>query len=274
MGKSMFELNLFDQPSTPIVQNRISQNIEGTYEIRGRHKNGDTFPLEVTAKTTIFNGKKVRAAVVRNVESILIRHLELLKDERKLNVTLIETIKALSKAVEAKDPYTSGHETNVSLIAVGIGTAMGLNGSELEGLQLGSLIHDIGKISIPSEILSKPGKLKPEEFALIKLHPELGADIIGGLKLPWPVREMIHQHHERIDGSGYPKGLNANEICTEAKIIAVADAFEAVSSHRPYRPSLGFKTALSIIQQGSGVIFDADIVSKCTEFAISSELFN
>jgi putative nucleotidyltransferase with HDIG domain len=151
----------------------------------------------------------------------------------------------------------------VAELAVAIAGEMGLDESRIQGQSLGSLIHDIGKIYIPAEILNRPGRLSAAEFEMIKSHPQVGYDIIRGVEFPWPVAEMILQHHERLDGSGYPHGLRGDEICAEARILAVADVVEAMSSHRPYRPGLGLPEAVSEIRRGRGARYDAAAVDAC-----------
>ena len=140
---------------------------------------------------------------------------------------------------------------------------MGMDDDELEGLKLGALIHDIGKISIPAEILSRPGKLEPEMFGIIKTHPRSGYDIIRGIDFPWPLADVVLQHHERMDGSGYPDGLKGDEILLDARILAVADIVEAMASHRPYRAGLGFERALEEVENGKGTLYDTQVVDAC-----------
>ena len=161
-----------------------------------------------------------------------------------LSETLLQTIRALALTVEKRDPYTAGHQERVSRLASAIASAMGMPPEQVEGIRLGGIIHDIGKIYIPAEILNRPGRLTNTEFAIIKTHPEVGHDIMKDVHFPWPVQEMILQHHERLDGSGYPHGLKGEEILLEARILAVADVVEAISSHRPYRPSRGIEAAV------------------------------
>jgi putative nucleotidyltransferase with HDIG domain len=152
----------------------------------------------------------------------------------------------------------------VAKLATAIASEMGLAAELVEGIHFGSLIHDVGKIAIPAEILSKPGRLTEIEFMLIKTHPQAGYNILKGIDFPWPVARMILQHHERLDGSGYPGGLKGDEIILEAKILIVADIVEAMSSHRPYRPGLGIDVALAEIERGRGTFYDSRIVDVCT----------
>ncbi|MCX7173244.1 MAG: HD domain-containing protein [Proteobacteria bacterium] len=173
------------------------------------------------------------------------------------------TVVVMARTLEMRDPYTSGHQQRVTALAQAIGREMGLDPRLVEGLSFGGMIHDIGKIAVPSEILTKPSRLSVIEYQLIRQHSETGYDILRGIDFPWPVADMVVQHHERLDGSGYPHGLTGGQICLEAHIIAVADVVEAMSSHRPYRASLGIAAALAEIEQGSGRLYDPAVVAAC-----------
>ena len=186
-----------------------------------------------------------------------LRGVKLLKD------ALIGTIGAVALTVEKRDPYTAGHQQRVAELCVALGRRLDLTEDSLEGLRLGATIHDIGKIYVPAEILNRPGKLSAPEFEIIKSHPQVGYDIVKDVKFPWPVTDMILQHHERLDGSGYPNGLKGDEIIFEARILAVADVVEAMSSHRPYRPGLGLDAALVQIRRESGTKLDPRVVDAC-----------
>ena len=165
--------------------------------------------------------------------------------------------------IESRDPYTAGHQQRVTLLASALAQEMGLSEKEVEGVKMASLIHDIGKISVPSEILSKPGKLTEIEFCLVKTHPQSGYEILKNITLPWPIAKIVLQHHERLDGSGYPLGLKDKEILLEAKIIGVADVVEAMASHRPYRPALGIEKALEEISQKKGILYSPEVADIC-----------
>lgn len=176
---------------------------------------------------------------------------------------LAGTIQAIAVTVEKRDPYTAGHQRRVASLSVAIAEELGLDDDRITGLRLGATIHDIGKIYVPSEILTRPGKLAAIEFELIKSHSQVGYDIMKDVKLPWPVAEMILQHHERIDGSGYPQRLKGDAILLEARILTVADVTEAMLSHRPYRPSLGLEAALAEIARHRGIYYDPVAVDAC-----------
>ncbi|MCU7924871.1 MAG: response regulator [Candidatus Thiodiazotropha sp. (ex Dulcina madagascariensis)] len=173
---------------------------------------------------------------------------------------LVQAIEMMTFIVDKRDPYTAGHQKRVADIAKAIAQEMACPQTVIEGIHLGGLIHDIGKISIPAEILSRPGSLTEVEWLLIQEHPREGSDIIRNIQFPWPVADMVMQHHERHDGSGYPNGLKGDEIILEAQILAVADVIEAMSSHRPYRPARGLDAALNEIERQRGRLFKADIV--------------
>jgi len=180
-----------------------------------------------------------------------------------LRQSLEQSIQTIAGTVEARDPYTAGHQRRVSELAAAIALEMGLPEEQVNGIHLAAMIHDVGKIHIPAEILSKPGKLNDIEFMLVKTHPQSGYDILKGVKFPWPIADIILQHHERMDGSGYPQGLKDGEILLESRIMAVADVVEAMSSHRPYRPALGIMAALSEIDRGRRSVYDPEVVDAC-----------
>jgi PAS domain S-box-containing protein/putative nucleotidyltransferase with HDIG domain len=182
---------------------------------------------------------------------------------RKLQRTVEGTIQAIALTVETRDPYTAGHQRRVTKLAYAISREMGLPNDQIQRVRIAGLLHDLGKIFIPTEILSKPGQLTEVEFAIIKSHPQAGYEILKNIEFPWPIADIVIQHHERINGSGYPAGLKDQEIAMEAKILAVADVVEAMSSHRPYRPALGLDKALKEIVNNKGVFYDANVVEAC-----------
>ena len=184
-------------------------------------------------------------------------HAEILQN------SLEQSIQAIADTVEARDPYTAGHQRRVGELAEAIAREMALPEDKIHGIRLAAIVHDLGKIQIPAEILSKPGKLTDVEFMLIKTHPTAGHDILKDVKFPWPIADIVWQHHEKLDGSGYPRGLKDGQILIESRIMTVADVVEAMSSHRPYRPTLGTETALKEIEQGRGSIYDSKVVDAC-----------
>jgi len=186
-----------------------------------------------------------------------------LKYQENLRISLEKTIQVVASTVDMRDSYTGGHQRRVANICVRIASEMGLSKERIHGLHLAGTIHDLGKIACPAEILSKPGRLSTNEFNLIKEHPQIGFNILKDVDFPWPIAQMVLQHHERIDGSGYPQGLIGDAILLEARILAVADVVEAMASHRPYRAALGIEAALAEITRQRGASYDADVVDKC-----------
>jgi putative nucleotidyltransferase with HDIG domain len=211
----------------------------------------------------LIRGNLDRLENLANLHSItgeLIRQ-KFLKASRK--TIGCDTMEALAKIVEFRDPYTAAHQQRVTQLACAIASQMNLSEDSITAIKLAGLIHDIGKVGVPAEILCNPNRLSEAEFRIIKMHPETGYEILKSLDLPWPIARIIHQHHERIDGSGYPQGLSGEDILLEARILSVADVVEAISSHRPYRPSLGLDYALHEILKNKGRLYDADVVDAC-----------
>lgn len=177
---------------------------------------------------------------------------------------LAQTVAMIGTVVEKRDPYTGLHQHRVADLSLAIGRRLGLQGAQLQGLYLGALIHDIGKVAVPSELLARPGRLSPEELALVRTHVQVGVDLIAGTEFPWPLVRIIAEHHERLDGSGYPNRLRGDALLLESRIVAVADVFEAMGAHRPYRPSLGVAAALEELQRQRGRLYCAACVDACT----------
>lgn len=184
--------------------------------------------------------------------------------EGRLKTSLLESIMAIAATVEMRDPYTAGHQRRVAQIASAIAQELGLAEKQVEGLNLACVVHDVGKVKIPAEILSKPGRLSHLEFDLIKQHSQDGYDILKEIDFPWPIAQFVMQHHERLDGSGYPLGLRGDAILLESRIMSVADVIEAMASHRPYRAGLGIEAALKEIEGKRGIAFDADVVDAAS----------
>ena len=237
--------------------------IPSEYEIGIVRKTGENRRLQVCRKEVLWNGNKQFQAIYRDIT-------DQKKSEEKLRETLGGLRKAfggiiqvLSAMTEKRDPYTAGHQKRVADLARAIGREMDLVQERVEGLRLAGIVHDIGKVSIPAEILSKPSRLNALERALMQSHPEIGHDILKDIDFSWPIDEMVLQHHERLDGSGYPRGLKGKEIILEARILAVADVVEAMASHRPYRPALGTEAALNEIEKNKGILYDLDVVAAC-----------
>jgi len=185
------------------------------------------------------------------------------KNLDKFQRAMVGIVQAISMAIELRDPYTAGHQLRVADLACAIGRELQLDEDAIYGLRMASVLHDLGKITVPAEILTRPGQLNDLEYGIIKNHVQAGYDIIKKIEFPWPLAEIVMQHHERIDGSGYPNGLVGGDIMFEAKILAVADVFETIASHRPYRPSLGINRAIEELNTNKGVLYDEKVAMAC-----------
>jgi response regulator RpfG family c-di-GMP phosphodiesterase len=213
----------------------------------------------------------LRRQKLENANRIYQQDLEQKVQERtmKLQEALDGIIQAMGRTIEFRDPYTAGHQMRVANLAVAIAKEMGLTKDHLDWIRVAAEIHDLGKISVPAEILSKPGKLNENEYAIIKTHPNTGYDIIAGIEFPWPIDQVLLQHHERLNGSGYPQGLSGEDIILEARILSVADVVEAMASHRPYRPALGIEKALNEISENKGVLYDSNVANALSRISTS-----
>jgi len=215
--------------------------------------------------------EELAADVAFGIENLKLRdecnraQLNSLEHQNKLQESLEDALQALAATLELRDPYTAGHQLRVAELAKAIAKELGLPEQQIHSIHLASVVHDVGKIHIPAEILAKPGKLSNIEFELIKTHAQAGYDILKGVKFPWPIAEIVWQHHERLDGSGYPRGLRGSDILLEAKIVSVADVVEAMSSHRPYRAGLGIDVALDAIVSGRGTLYEPSAVDACVK---------
>jgi putative nucleotidyltransferase with HDIG domain len=218
---------------------------------------------EMSIVDTEWESQAAYLAVLRDITGRKELEQNLISSLERTQVVMKGTIQLIARFLEMKDPYTSSHQKRVSELAVRIAANLGLNEHECEGITMAALIHDIGKISIPSEILTKPGKLSDIEYDLIKTHSLKGYEILREIDFPWPIARIVLQHHERLDGSGYPDGIRGDEILLPSRILTVADVMEAISSHRPYRASLGVDKGIEYIQEFSGRYFDPVIVKEC-----------
>jgi PAS domain S-box-containing protein len=203
----------------------------------------------------------------RETARIISEHKEALRN------SFFGTAEALSKVIEDRDPYTSGHSAGVAGLVEAIARQMGSPEDQITGIYIAGLLHDIGKMAVPVEILVKPGRLTEMEMSLIKIHPQAGYDILKGIEFPWPVAQATLQHHERMDGSGYPHGLRGDEIIQEARILAVADVVNAMTHHRPYRPAFSLRDAMEEIKEGRGRIYDPQVVDVCLEVLEGEQSF-
>jgi putative nucleotidyltransferase with HDIG domain len=215
------------------------------------------------------------AAVADTLAGIIVRkggEKALNESLQRMRLTLDGTVNALATIAEKRDPYTAGHQQRVAALACAIGREMNLDHEKVEATRIAATLHDIGKISVPSEILTKPGVLTDIEWSMIRCHPEAGYEILKGIPFTWPVATIVRQHHERIDGSGYPDGLSGRDILLEAKILAVADVVEAMVSHRPYRPARGVEKAFQEITRNANILYDPRVVEACLNLFNSDDL--
>lgn len=241
----------------------ISKEMEAEDTLKRHYDLLEVTIQERTAELTILN-KQLK----EEIEERKLTQKKLRDSYYQLLQNLDEIVHAMSLTVEQRDPYTAGHQKRTTDLAIAIAEEMGLLEHETKGLQMAGLIHDMGKISIPGEILSKPGRLNEAEIQLIKRHPQVAYDILHQIEFPWPVDQIVLQHHEKIDGSGYPAGLTGSEILLQAKILCVADVVETIETHRPYRPGLGRDVALEEIRKNRGILYDSDIVDICLKLFI------
>jgi PAS domain S-box-containing protein len=240
-------------------EERLSELLEkGELIFESAHfrKDGSIMPVEIQARVFHLNDRQLILSAARDIT-------ERKQALEKMRQALYGTVVALANTVELKDPYTAGHQRRVAQLTCAMARELGWSPDRIDGVQVLCFLHDMGKIAVPAEILNRPGKLSPTEFNLIKVHPQVGYDILKDIAFPWPVAQGILQHHERLDGSGYPSGLTAGEISPEAKMLAVADVVEAMASHRPYRPALGIEKALEEITRDRGKGYDPEAVDVC-----------
>jgi len=226
---------------------------------------GSSTTAEMRVMQTDWEGKTAYLASLRDITDRKLMQLELQDNLDDLKQAVNGTIKAIASTVEMRDPYTSGHQHRVASLARAIAKEINISSDQEEGVYMASAIHDIGKISLPAEILTKPVKLSHIEIQMIQAHSQVGYDILKGIDFPWPLAEIVLQHHERLDGSGYPHKLAGDKILLEARILGVADVVETMASHRPYRPSIGLDKALEEIAQNKTVLYDHQVVDACVK---------
>ena len=237
--------------------------VPSVYSFRIIRQDGTVKWVELNAAVVLWEQKPATLNFLNDISERMELDKERTENYQRIQQTLEATVHSIALIVETKDPYTSGHQMRVSDLARAIATEMDLSVDTRNFVQTASIIHDLGKISVPSEILSKPTKLTDLEFNLIKIHSQAGYNILKDIHFPWPVADVILQHHERMDGTGYPQKLNGEAILLEARILSVADVVEAMASHRPYRPALGIDFALAEITKNRGILYDANVVDAC-----------
>lgn len=266
VGKKLWQIGLLaDQEKAEAAHNEILKNGFVRYEdIDLVKRNGERLPVEMICNSYHIDHTQIIQCNVRDITDRRASEVDNVdKAEARTIAELRSTVNSLSNVIEARDPFTAGHQKRVAHLVSAIAKEMGLPPSEIEGFNLASLVHDIGKIGIPVEILTKPYTLTPLEIAMLRGHAQAGFEILRPLVFPWPVAQYVLQHHERLDGSGYPNGLKGKDICMGARILAVADTVEAMSSNRPYRQALGLDAALAEIGAHKNILFDSQVVDSC-----------
>jgi PAS domain S-box-containing protein/putative nucleotidyltransferase with HDIG domain len=275
LGKSKSEL--MGRPISEIIKISVDPKMEGegfspmsmSYVEFNNYLTTGAGKIPVDFTSTPIRGedgrKKGAVLLIKNITQQVEYDKKIKESLEALLRTMYGTIEAMTKAVETRDPYTAGHQKKVADIAREIAKKMGLSREIIESVNLAGQIHDLGKIAVPAEILSKPGRISESEFNLIKSHPQLGYDILKNIDFPWPIAEIVLQHHEKLDGTGYPRGLKGDEIIIEARILAVSDIVEAMASHRPYRAALGIDLALEEVTRLAGTGLDGNVVEACVK---------
>ena len=239
---------------------------------RHRTKDGREILVRVSTHVIEFETQKAQMVVATDITEHRATQRRARNAERKLRSALTQTIQVLLSASEQRDAYTAGHQQRVGNLTTALALEMQLSPNQIDGLRFGAMVHDIGKLGIPAELLSLPRKLKPEELALVRMHSQIGYDILKDMDYPWPIQDLVLQHHERLDGSGYPNRLRGDEICLEARVLAVADAVEAMASHRPYRAGMGIDRAVAEVCVDRGTKYDAGVVDACIAIRDRGEL--
>jgi PAS domain S-box-containing protein/putative nucleotidyltransferase with HDIG domain len=262
------QLGEFTTPETlKMVQQeteRRSRGERGTYEMEIINPDGRKRQIQVSATPKFAGGKFIGAlAIIHDITDRKLALEELTQSYQRLNRAMDQTINALATTVGKRDPYTSNHQQRVTQLVIAIARELGLSENQIAGIRVAGILHDIGKIYVPSEILSKPTKLTEAEFNIIRTHSQAGFEILMGVEFPWPIAQIVLQHHERLDGSGYPQGLRSDQILLEAKILTVADVVEALSSDRPYRPAFGIDFALNEVANNKNKFYDPTVVDAC-----------
>ncbi len=245
----------------PFVRSRVSHAVEESIIEQGGMWRRVTFQPLLSDDGAFLGG----VHVVSDITDLMVTERRLRESVARLETVTESAIAALARAVESRDPYTAGHQRRVSRLAEAMATRMGLSEEAVHGVRLAGMVHDVGKIVVPAEILSKPGRLTEPEFDIVKRHAEEGHDMLAVIECPWPLAAVAAQHHERMDGSGYPRGLDGEDLLLESRIVAVADVVEAMASHRPYRPSLGIAAAVAEIGAGRGTLYDSAVCDVCLD---------
>ncbi|MFH0788142.1 MAG: PAS domain S-box protein, partial [Pseudomonadota bacterium] len=265
LGKTRVELDIWVDPHERdrAVEIIRKEGCLKNFEAKGRLKSGEVRTLLWSAETFDLKSQKYITTTNRDITELRKAQEKIEQTMENYRRSLVGTIEALAVTAEARDPYTAGHQRQVAKLARDIAKEMGLPEDQVNGLHMAGSIHDLGKISVPAEILSKPTKLSDNEFSLIKTHSQVGYEILKDIEFPWPIARIILEHHERMNGSGYPNGLTGDQLLSESKILIVADVVEAIASHRPYRPALGIDAALEEIKKNKVLLYDPAAADVC-----------
>lgn len=257
-------LDLVDATDRDRVAENIRRRLDGAvasikYEFRGRRRDGTLVHIGVHGSVATISGRRVIVGTLQDITSRIENEQRRVSELARMEAAMQSAVQTITRIVELRDPYTAGHERRVAALSLLFARELGMEKDRLRGLAIAGGLHDIGKIGVPVEVLVKPTRLSAAEFQIVKEHAAHGYGILRVMDFPWPVADAARQHHERIDGSGYPQGLKGGEIILEARIVAVADVIEAMASHRPYRAALGLTRALEEIERGAGRLYDAEI---------------
>jgi HD-GYP domain-containing protein (c-di-GMP phosphodiesterase class II) len=258
----------------PLERARLGNSVH-LYNGKQHCKVARQLPWVVTA-TALLDEKGEFAGLVEKISDAEILHRcqnELHHNQEQIRKNMGAIIQAMSMTIEKRDPYTAGHQRRVTKLCRAIASELGFSWSRIQGLRMAAAIHDLGKIMVPYEILNKPGPMSEPEMAIIRMHPRTAYDILKNIEFPWPIAETVYQHHERMDGSGYPRNLNGDKVLEEARILGVADVVESMAYFRPYRPSIGIEEAIEELQTHRGRLYDAQVVDACV-FLLTEKFFD
>lgn len=266
LGRSVLDfIHRDSQESAMERMARLESNSESVpiVEEKRIRLDGSVVEVEISATSIIFDGRRAIQVIMRDITDRKRTEEELRRSVLRLEATLEQVILSMARIVETRDPYTAAHQRQVAALGSAIATEMGLSVQQTRLIHLAAAVHDIGKVGIPAEILGRPGQIGQYERKIIETHCQAGHDILRTIDFPWPIAQIVLQHHERLDGSGYPRGLQADDTLLEARILAVADVVDAMVSYRPYRPALLLDSALAEITQHSGSLYDPKVVAAC-----------
>lgn len=254
-----------DMVTKRYFKRQAGETVPKEYEFRILHKNGSRIAVNMNVGISTYKDKIASMGTVKDITERKQSEEQLKDSLERLRKSFENTVSALASTAEARDPYTAGHQRRVAELAVAIASEMSLPKAQISAIRVAAVIHDLGKIAIPSQILTKPTTLTDAEFSLLKTHPQVAYDVLKSIEFPWPIAQIVLQHHEKINGTGYPQGLSGDQILLEAKIICAADSVEVMCTHRPYSPAMGINEALADIAKFSGTLYDSNVVNACVK---------